>query len=517
MSMSKPVTAGKYGKVETSVYTLLFQAGFNQAAICGILANIDKESSFNPTASGDSGTSYGLCQWHKDRKKNLQNYCKGLNLNYTTEKGQIAYLLYELITPYYKHIYDYLKSTPNTSEGAYNAGYYFCYHFEVPADKENVARSRGTYARSTYWSAYSRSSITTTPLKNKGSAIVEEARKHIGKPYKWGGQGESNFDCSGLVYYVYKKVVNLGWERLTSYGQYTYKDAKVVKGTWKAGDLVFFVNTRQTGKNPNISHVGIATGNGDSIIHCDPVRGVEEISLARALTYSPYYHSTKRILADNETSETESQFTPEETSESASAYDELVFSGLTYSEASDRYLTDSLAIRDTINTTEGGTKYGYLVDLTNGGEFRFIVPEYDESVKANWENTTIMGRSAEIVSYSSTSSRSLSISLELIAGAGLYVGNGDRVDAMHKDIAFVKSLEYPDYSKAIAFPPPVVYLYLNEKTQLKGVVSSVDVKYKKPYDSRNRPMFADLSFTVTQVSENPPDYRDIRTGADNSY
>lgn len=516
--MSVPITKGNYSSNETYLYTYLIGEGLNKAAACGILANISKESNFNTTAVGDSGQSYGLCQWYKERKTKLINYCQKNKLNYTTISGQSKYLIYELKNDY-PTVWNYMKGVSNTSEGSYDAAYYFCYNFEIPANKASVSKSRGELAKNTYWSAYSNSSTKTNPVENKGNLIVQEAKKHIGKPYIWGAQGPNSFDCSGFIYYVYKKAINLNWSRLTAYGQYNYKDAKVVKGDWKAGDLVYFTNTYQTGRNPNISHIAIATGNGDEIIHAGSSTGVQQISMSDSPSLNNKYYATKRIVADSETSSGNSEYNPSSPSNNNTLYNDLLLSGARYSEDSDRYLNDMLSARDSVRTKNKSSKqdYGYLVDLTNGGEFKFIVPEYGVDVKANWDSTNIIGRSAEILSYSSTSSKAIDISLELIAGAGLYTGKGDRVAAMHKDIAFVQSLEYPDYSKAIVFPPSVVYLYLNEVTQLRGVVDSVSAKYKKPYDIMNRPMMAELSFKVLQVSENPPDYSDIRGYKDNSY
>mgnify|MGYP002241708625 CR=1 FL=1 len=48
--------------------------GLNIAAASGILANIQAESGFNPNLYGDSGSSYGICQWHNDRFTALKNY-----------------------------------------------------------------------------------------------------------------------------------------------------------------------------------------------------------------------------------------------------------------------------------------------------------------------------------------------------------------------------------------------------------------------------------------------------------
>lgn len=50
----------------------------NTAAACGVLSNIESESSFNPTASvidTNGKISYGICQWNASRFDNLKNYC----------------------------------------------------------------------------------------------------------------------------------------------------------------------------------------------------------------------------------------------------------------------------------------------------------------------------------------------------------------------------------------------------------------------------------------------------------
>ncbi len=48
----------------------------------------------------------------------------------------------------------YLKGVDNSADGAYDAGYYFCYHFEAPANRGSVAVKRGNTARDTYWKKY---------------------------------------------------------------------------------------------------------------------------------------------------------------------------------------------------------------------------------------------------------------------------------------------------------------------------------------------------------------------------
>ena len=72
------------------------EMGLNRAAAMGVMANIRYESSYNPQCSGDSGTSYGICQWHLGRKTNLINYCNQNNLDYHSLEGQLRFLQYEL-------------------------------------------------------------------------------------------------------------------------------------------------------------------------------------------------------------------------------------------------------------------------------------------------------------------------------------------------------------------------------------------------------------------------------------
>jgi hypothetical protein len=149
---------------------LIYNMGLNSAAACGVLANIRRESYFNPDCLGDNGTSYGICQWHDTssgtgRYTNLINWCTANGYDYTTLDGQLHFLQYELsqdnpkILYNGRTIYNALLAIPNSSDGAYEAGYYWCNNFEIPFSNNPDRRTaeceaRGTLARDTYWSAY---------------------------------------------------------------------------------------------------------------------------------------------------------------------------------------------------------------------------------------------------------------------------------------------------------------------------------------------------------------------------
>ncbi len=103
--------------------------GFSRAAACGILANMSYESSFNPTA-GDY--YYGLIQWGGGRRDSLVSWCGANGYEYDSIDGQLAFMYHEL-TGGYRATYDFLMSVPDTAQGAYDAGEYFCRYYEVAA------------------------------------------------------------------------------------------------------------------------------------------------------------------------------------------------------------------------------------------------------------------------------------------------------------------------------------------------------------------------------------------------
>lgn len=161
---SKPTTieqafsSGKYSNEQLCFAFATKVMGYNKAAAAGLLSNISAESGFRVNANGDSGRSYGICQWFSARKTRLLNWCESKGLDSASLIGQLYFLKYELET-YYPSVHRYMKNVDDTAEGAYDAAYYFCYNFEAPANRASKSTSRGNSAKNIFYPRYAGTSI----------------------------------------------------------------------------------------------------------------------------------------------------------------------------------------------------------------------------------------------------------------------------------------------------------------------------------------------------------------------
>ena len=139
---------------KTAVFAYLTEEmGLNIAAACGVMANIEYESAFDPGAWGDGGASHGLCQWYNGRCSALSQFCEEYGYDVDSVLGQMEYLRFEL-TNSYPSVLEYLQNVDDTPSGAYDAAWYWCMYFEIPADREHQAVQRGSLAEDTYYPAY---------------------------------------------------------------------------------------------------------------------------------------------------------------------------------------------------------------------------------------------------------------------------------------------------------------------------------------------------------------------------
>lgn len=65
------------------------------------------------------------------------------------------------------------------------------------------------------------------------------ALNQVGDPYRYGASGPGAFDCSGLIYYSFRKA---GISVPRTSGQQAAATKRVAKGNMRRGDLMFFHN-----------------------------------------------------------------------------------------------------------------------------------------------------------------------------------------------------------------------------------------------------------------------------------
>ncbi|MBQ6796088.1 MAG: SH3 domain-containing protein [Clostridia bacterium] len=122
-----------------------------------------------------------------------------------------------------------------------------------------------------------------------GQAIVEEAMKHLGKPYVWSAAGPSSFDCSGFTMYI-MNLFNIKIPHQSG-SQYNY-GYSVKKENLVPGDLVFFSSKSKSG----VAHVGIYAGEGNFIHASSGSAKSVTISSLSANYYTKHYLGARRLI-----------------------------------------------------------------------------------------------------------------------------------------------------------------------------------------------------------------------------
>lgn len=135
---------GKIGTAE-EVINFLMGKGLSLEQSVGITANLQQESSLNPNAKGDNGTSFGIAQWHKERGQYMMRWTESEGYTSNSLEGQLEFLWYELSTDY-KNVLDELKNT-NTPEEAAEV---FVRKYEKPGNIEGEVNKRSSIAGSLF-------------------------------------------------------------------------------------------------------------------------------------------------------------------------------------------------------------------------------------------------------------------------------------------------------------------------------------------------------------------------------
>ncbi|MBQ1257072.1 MAG: hypothetical protein IIX93_07340 [Clostridia bacterium] len=95
------IFSGNYSNEEKIFLFFTNIAGYSEAAACGIMANMKKESGFRPNAISSGGGYHGLCQWSKSRFQTISSYCEKYGFDPYSLEGQLNYMMHELATTAY--------------------------------------------------------------------------------------------------------------------------------------------------------------------------------------------------------------------------------------------------------------------------------------------------------------------------------------------------------------------------------------------------------------------------------
>jgi cell wall-associated NlpC family hydrolase len=121
------------------------------------------------------------------------------------------------------------------------------------------------------------------------NAVLMRALGLVGTPYRYGGNTpEGGFDCSGLVTYVYRDMLDLRLPR-TSHDLATARGERVGEDHLAAADLVFF------GSGGDVSHVGIYVGEG-RFVHAPSTGGTVRLDRLDGAYWRDHYRGALRVL-----------------------------------------------------------------------------------------------------------------------------------------------------------------------------------------------------------------------------
>lgn len=123
----------------------------------------------------------------------------------------------------------------------------------------------------------------------RANAVLMRAIGLVGTPYRYGGNTpDGGFDCSGLVNFVYRDVLDLRLPR-SSRELAAVQGPRIVPHELAGGDLVFF------GQDGEVSHVGIYVGEG-RFVHAPRTGGTVRLDHLDGTWWRTHYSGALRLL-----------------------------------------------------------------------------------------------------------------------------------------------------------------------------------------------------------------------------
>jgi len=157
------------------IYTFLTANDWTKNAICGVLGNMQSESTINPgiwqgLEEGNLTGGFGLVQWTPATK--YLNWCTANNLIYDEMDSNLRRILYEVENnlQWVHPTMTFLEFTQST-ETPYTLAMLFLAHYERPANPDQPWRGE----QAEYWNL--NLGDIPTPIKRKKSKVFLFLRK----------------------------------------------------------------------------------------------------------------------------------------------------------------------------------------------------------------------------------------------------------------------------------------------------------------------------------------------------
>jgi hypothetical protein len=168
--------------IQKDIYEYLLSKGLDDNQALGIMANIHRESRFRLDAVGDSGSSFGLFQWHAGRRDRMIAAVPDWRTNW---KGQIDYALTERGEPAPEFIATKFSSPQESAD-------WWMRRWERPAEyiqKDKGPRVHREYLNSIPRSEAGRASFLTgpgsTPTKGSLSLVLPRGNPVPSSSFGW--------------------------------------------------------------------------------------------------------------------------------------------------------------------------------------------------------------------------------------------------------------------------------------------------------------------------------------------
>lgn len=126
--------------------------------------------------------------------------------------------------------------------------------------------------------------------------VVHKAIRELGKPYVYGGSSpRTGFDCSGLVYFIYRDLFTPHLPRTANRMFHMHSARQIRREQLQTGDLVFFhIHSPQ---HQHADHVGIYLGK-NRFIQAPHTGSTIRISSLQNHYWQKHYLGARRLLEE---------------------------------------------------------------------------------------------------------------------------------------------------------------------------------------------------------------------------